>query len=85
MIKNAEYDLKRYFLSIIFNKIVKMIILEINIVFSDYLKPHLALSYTASGSLRSLNYYIKDINLYYIGFHKEYGSHMDFLANGNCK
>lgn len=75
MIKNAEYDLKRYFLSIIFNKIVKIIILEINIVFSDYLKPHLALSYTASGSLRSLNYYIKDNNLCYIGFHKQYGSH----------
>lgn len=85
MIKNAKYDLKRYFLSIIFNKVVKMIILEINIVFSDYLKPHLALSYTTSSSLRALNYYIKDINLCYIGFHKEYGGHMDFLVNGKCK
>lgn len=85
MIKNAKYNLIRYFLSIIFNKIVKMITLEINILFLDYLKPHLALSYTTSGSLRSLNYYIKDINLCYIGFHKEYGSHMAFLANGKCR
>lgn len=43
MIENAKQELKRYFLSIIFNKIVKTITLEINTVFSYYLKTHLAL------------------------------------------
>lgn len=61
-----------------------IILFEINIVFSDYLKPHLALSYTASGSLRSLITILRTI-IYVILVSTSNMEVMDFLANGKCK
>ena len=60
VMQNAKQELKKVFGFNDFFFLTKQwkLKLEINLVFSDYLKPDLTLLYVTSGSLRSLSYYI---------------------------
>lgn len=61
VMQNAKQELKKVFgFNDFFFFLTKQwkLKLEINLVFSDYLKPDLTLLYVTSGSLRSLSYYI---------------------------